>query len=77
MALFFLCNIKYNEEAYMEDILEIENVEKRYQHKDGEIIALKNINLKVKRGEFVSIIGPSRMWKINSFINYIRIRNKI
>lgn len=43
----------------MGEILEIKNVGKKYQHKNGETIALKNINLKVKEGEFVSIIGPS------------------
>lgn len=43
----------------MEEILEIQNVGKKYQQKSGEIIALKNINLKLKKGEFVSIIGPS------------------
>jgi len=45
--------------AIMGEILEIKNVGKKYQHKNGETIALKNINLKVKEGEFVSIIGPS------------------
>ncbi len=43
----------------MEKILEVKNVSKKYQTKKGEIIALKNINLKVNKGEFVSIIGPS------------------
>ena len=46
----------------MNEILEIQNVGKKYQHKDGELVAIKNINLKVNEGEFVSIIGPSRMW---------------
>ena len=43
----------------MEDILEIQNIGKKYQQKNGEIMALKDINLKIKKGEFVSIIGPS------------------
>ena len=43
----------------MEDILELQNVSKKYQQKNGETLALKDINLKVKKGEFVSIIGPS------------------
>ena len=43
----------------MEEILEIRNISKKYQHKNGEIVAIKDINLKVKEGEFVSIIGPS------------------
>ena len=43
----------------MEQILEIQNISKKYQQKNGETLALKDINLKVKKGEFVSIIGPS------------------
>ena len=43
----------------MNKILEIKNVSKKYQHKNGETIAIKDINLKVKEGEFISIIGPS------------------
>mgnify|MGYP003370890603 CR=1 FL=1 len=43
----------------MEIMLEVKNVSKKYQNKQDEILALKNINLRVKQGEFVSIIGPS------------------
>lgn len=43
----------------MNEILEVKNVGKKYQSKEGEIQALKNINFRVKEGEFVSIIGPS------------------
>ncbi|MCI8383757.1 MAG: ABC transporter ATP-binding protein [Clostridia bacterium] len=43
----------------MEKILEIKNVSKKYQNKEGEIIALQDINLRINKGEFVSIIGPS------------------
>ena len=43
----------------MEEILEIQNIGKKYQQKNGETLALKDVNLKVKKGEFVSIIGPS------------------
>ena len=43
----------------MEEILEIKNLSKKYQHKDGELLAIKDINFKVRKGEFVSIIGPS------------------
>ena len=43
----------------MEKILEIKNISKKYQHKNGETIAIENMNLKVKKGEFISIIGPS------------------
>lgn len=43
----------------MKEILEIKNISKKYQHKNGETIAIKDVNLKVKEGEFISIIGPS------------------
>lgn len=43
----------------MKEILEIKNISKTYQHKNGELLAIKDINLKVKKGEFISIIGPS------------------
>ena len=43
----------------MNEILEVKNVGKKYQTKEGEVQALKNLNFRVKAGEFVSIIGPS------------------
>ena len=60
----------------MEKILEVKNISKKYQNKEGEILALQNVNLRVKKGEFVSIIGPSRMWKIYTSIYNSRIRRK-
>lgn len=43
----------------MEKILEVKNVSKIYQNHEGEVLAIKNVNFRVKEGEFVSIIGPS------------------
>ena len=43
----------------MKKILELKNISKKYQAKQGEVLALQNIYLKVKKGEFISIIGPS------------------
>ena len=43
----------------MNAILEVKNVGKKYQNKEGEIQALQNVNFRVKYGEFISIIGPS------------------
>ena len=43
----------------MREVLKLENINKTYQAKNGEIEALKNINFSIKEGEFVSIIGPS------------------
>ena len=43
----------------MEKILEVKNISKRYQNYEGEVLAIENVNFRVKEGEFVSIIGPS------------------
>lgn len=43
----------------MKTILEAKNISKKYQGKQGEILALKDVNFKVSEGEFISIIGPS------------------
>lgn len=43
----------------MREVLKLEDVNKTYQAKNGEIEALKDINFSVMDGEFVSIIGPS------------------
>lgn len=58
----------------MKKILEVKNICKTYQAQNGEIEALKNISFDVKEGEYISIIGPSRMWKINTIINNSRVR---
>ncbi len=43
----------------MSEVLRLQNINKTYQAKNGEIEALKDINFSVNTGEFVSIIGPS------------------
>ncbi|SRR5579885_1699 len=40
-------------------ILKVENLSKIYESSAGRVVALANINLTVKEGEFVSILGPS------------------
>jgi nitrate/nitrite transport system ATP-binding protein len=39
--------------------LVVDNVEKRFDTKQGEFIAIRDINLRVNRGEFVALIGHS------------------
>jgi len=46
----------------MKEILKIDKISKTYQAKNGEVEALKDISFSVNEGEFISIIGPSRMW---------------
>lgn len=43
----------------MKEILKLEKVTKKYQAKNGETEALRDISFSVYNGEFVSIIGPS------------------
>ncbi|MBO5348337.1 MAG: ABC transporter ATP-binding protein [Clostridia bacterium] len=43
----------------MEKFLEVKNIGKKFQNKDGEVQAIKDVNFSVNSGEFVSIIGPS------------------
>ena len=60
----------------MNEILEVKNIGKKYQNKEGEVQALKDVNFSVKKGEFVSIIGPSGCRKINDFIGDSGTRRK-
>ena len=46
----------------MEEILKVENIAKTYQAQNGEIKALDDITFTANKGEFISIIGPSRLW---------------
>ena len=41
------------------NIIELQGVNKKYQEDDSELAILKNINLQIKKGEFVAIQGPS------------------
>jgi len=40
-------------------MIRLENVAKRYRHKQGEIVALESTTLNVEAGEFLAIVGPS------------------
>lgn len=43
----------------MKEVLRFENVTMRYHTKQGETVAVKNLNFSVREGEFTAIIGPS------------------
>ncbi len=43
----------------MNNILEIKKITKNYHTKEGEIKALNNINLNIKKDEIISLVGPS------------------
>lgn len=43
----------------MKEVLKVQNVSKKYQAVNGEVIAIKDISFSINEGEFVSLIGPS------------------
>lgn len=43
----------------MKEVLRFENVAMHYHSKQGETVAVQNLNFSVQQGEFVAIIGPS------------------
>jgi putative ABC transport system ATP-binding protein len=56
-------------------MIELDNVSKTYQTEKIETLALKNINLHIKEGEFVSIMGPSGCGK-STLLNLIGLLDK-
>ena len=60
----------------MENILNVQNVEKYYGNKENVTKALDNISFKVEKGEFVGIIGPSGSGK-TTLLNCISTIDKV
>lgn len=53
--------------------LVVDNVHKRLDTKQGEFIVIRDINLRVQRGEFISLIGHSGCGKstlLNLIVGY-------
>ena len=61
----------------MQELLRLENISKTYQAKNGETEAVKNVSFSIDNGEFVSLIGPSRVWQIHDIIYNSRLRKKL
>ncbi|MCD7937123.1 MAG: ABC transporter ATP-binding protein [Tannerellaceae bacterium] len=40
-------------------MIHLENITKLYRTKEVETLALENVNLQIKKGEFISVMGPS------------------
>ena len=43
----------------MKEVLRFENVSMHYHSRQGETVAVENMDFSVAEGEFVTIIGPS------------------
>ena len=58
----------------LSEVLKIQGVSKRYQAKNGEIEALKDVTFSVNEGELVSLIGPSGCGKSTLLSIVARVR---
>ena len=54
----------------MSNILEIRNINKKYYSNSGEVVAIEDISLDVKDGEYIAIVGPSGCGK-STLLNII------
>ena len=54
----------------MNNILRIDKLHKNYHSKDGMVVAIEDITLDIKDGEYVSIVGPSGCGK-STLLNII------
>ena len=43
----------------MSEVLNIQNISKKYQAKNGEIVAIRDLSFSVYGGDYLSIVGPS------------------
>ena len=62
MMLFFLEEIKLNQEN---GFVVFDKIDKSY---DGEVLVVKNLNLNIKKGEFVTMLGPSGSGKTTTLM---------
>ena len=51
-------------------LIEINNITKRYEMGDNVVMALQNVSLTIREGEYLSIMGPSGSGK-STFMNIL------
>ena len=56
-------------------MIKIEGLSKFFRTEEVETIALNNVSLEVKDGEFVAIMGPSGCWK-STMLNIMGLLDK-
>lgn len=54
----------------MNNVLKIKNLSKTYHTKEGEVLAIKDINMEVNKGEFIALVGSSGCGK-STLLNII------
>ena len=54
----------------MDNIIELKGIGKSF---DGSEYIVRDFNLTIKPGEFVTLLGPVRMWKNNYFADDCRL----
>ena len=54
----------------MNNIIKIKDLSKKYYDREKEVLAIENITLDIKEGEFLAIVGPSGCGK-STFLNII------
>ena len=53
-------------------LLEVINLKKSFEHKNGKIELFKNVNLKIKKGDLIALVGPSGSGK-SSFLHLLAL----